>query len=252
MRTFFILLWHEMRTLFFAPATYVAAVLFLLLMGILYHGIIKDYSATERSIAPAAVFFQLFSLPVLFMVPLLTMRALAEERRLGTLETLLSTPVSSISVVATKFLAAWAFYCLLWLSTASFPLLASYVTNQAEVSRLLMDKPAYVGGFTFVCLSGLFFVAVGIFASSLTRSQLVAGMLCFSILFIVILGPQLIEAQDIAQWSDWLRTSLNYMDISRHREDFARGIIDSRPFLFYITNSGLVLGLATLVVEAKA
>ncbi len=252
MRHFTAMLRHELRSLFFAPSTYVAAVLFLLLMGVIYDGIIRDYSAREYTLAPAELFFQAFALPVLFIVPLLTMRAVAEERRQRTLETLLSTPVTAGEVVLAKFLAAWAFYCLLWLATAVFPLLSALVTTQAEVKRVLADVPAYAGGYVFVSLSGLLFIAVGIFSSTLTRTQLVAGMLCFGILFILLLGPRLVGAPDVGPWADWLHEPLRYLDTAEHREDFSRGVIDTRPLFYYVTNAALVLGLATLVVESKA
>jgi ABC-2 type transport system permease protein len=243
---------HELRSLLFAPSTYVAGVLFLLLMGTIYHGIIKDYTVREHTVGPAELFFQSFALPVLFMVPLLTMRAVADERRLRTLETLLSTPVTATEVVFAKFIAAWAYYCALWLATAAFPILVAYVTTQDEVARVIIDVPSYVGGYLFVCLSGLLFVAVGIFASSLTRTQLVAGMLCFGILFILLLGPHLIGSSEIGPWAQWVHEPLRYLDTAGHRADFSRGVIDTRPLFYYLTNSALVLGLAALVVESKA
>ena len=92
MRHFFTLLSHEIRVLLFSPSTYIAAVLFLLVMGFIFTGILDAYSKTPQETPPAVVFFQLFWLPVFFMVPLLTMKCFAEERRLGTIETLLTTP----------------------------------------------------------------------------------------------------------------------------------------------------------------
>ena len=252
MKHFSAILRHELRSLLLAPSTYVAGVLFLLLMGMIYNGIIKDYSTREFTIGPAEVFFQAFAVPVLFMVPLLTMRAVADERRLRTLETLLSTPVTAIEVVLAKFLAAWVYYCVLWLSTIAFPFLTAWGTEQQEVARVLIDVPAYTGGYIFVCLSGMLFIATGIFASSLTRTQLVAGMLCFGILFILLLGPKLVVTQDFGLWADWLREPLRYLDTAEHREDFSRGVIDTRPLFYYVTNALLVLGLAALVVESKA
>lgn len=252
MKHFPAMLRHELRSLFFAPSTYVAGVFFLLLMAVIYHGIVRQYSRDAFTVAPAELFFQAFALPVLFMVPLLTMRAVADERRLRTLETLLSTPVTAAEVVLAKFLAAWVFYCALWLATAAFPILAAFAASQKEVGRVLIDIPAYVGGYLFVCLSGMLFVAVGIFSSSLTRTQLVAGMLCFGILFILLLGPRLVGTQELGPWAQWLHEPLHYLDTAEHREDFSRGVIDTRPLLYYLTNALLVLGLSSLVVESKA
>jgi ABC-2 type transport system permease protein len=244
------LLRHELRSLFHAASTYVAAVLFLLLMAAIYYLLLSQYSAEQFSVPPSELFFQAFWLPVLFMVPLLTMRSLAEERRLHTLETLLSTPVNTAEVIVSKFLASWLFYCLLWLLTLAFPLIAIRASD-VEPS-LLFDGAVYAGGFAYICLSGLLFIAVGILSSALTRSQLVAGMLSFGILFVLLLGPTLLGAQQLGPWSEWLSEPLQYLDTGLHRDSFTRGIVDSRPFVFYLTNSSLVLAIAALVVESKA
>ena len=99
MKHFLTLLSHEIRMLLVSPSTYIAAVLFLGIMGFIFTGILESYSKTPQDVSPAHVFFQLFWLPVLFMVPMLTMKCLAEERRLGTIETLLTTPVTTTEVV---------------------------------------------------------------------------------------------------------------------------------------------------------
>jgi len=246
------LLRHELRSLFYAPSTYVAAVLFMLLMASIYLLLLSQYAAEEFSVPPSEMFFQAFWLPVLFMVPLLTMRSLAEERRMHTLETLLSAPVTTAEVILSKFLASWIFYCLLWTSTLLFPIITIYGTNAGIEPQQLLSLPVYAGGLTFVCLSGLLFVAVGILSSTLTRSQLVSGMLSFGILFILLLGPRLIGTQELGPWSEWLREPLQYFDSSQHRESFTRGVLDSRPIFYYLTNSSLVLAIAALIVESKA
>ena len=95
MRHFFTILGHEIRALLVNPSTYIAAVLFLGVMGFVFSEVLDVYSKIPQETAPAVVFFRFFPIPALFIVPLLTMRCLAEERRLGTIETLLTTPVTS-------------------------------------------------------------------------------------------------------------------------------------------------------------
>ena len=84
------------------PSTYIAAVLFLAVMGFVFTTLLSDFSSNVQENSPAYMFFQNYMIPVLFMVPLLTMRCLAEERRLGTIETLLTTPVSTRSLDKSK------------------------------------------------------------------------------------------------------------------------------------------------------
>jgi len=246
------LLRHELRLLFITSSTYVAAVLFLLLMGFIYHSILREFTQRPQDLLPARLFFQLFWLPVLFLCPLLTMRSFAEERRLGTLEALLTTPVSPAAVVLAKFLASWLFYAFIWGLTLLFPWLAFHASGQAQLPDTLLEPGTLIGGYSFVLLSGTLFIAVGIFSSSLTRSQLVAGMLSFSILFILILGPRLLEQQGLTPYLPILEAPLEYIQIFDHLEDFSRGIFDTRPIAYYLTHSVLVLGISVLIVESKA
>lgn len=251
MRRFLILLGHEWRALAFSPATYIAAFLFLILMGYVFLTILHESSLEPREALPMEIFFRAYALPVLFMIPLLTMRSLAEERRLGTLDALLSTPVTMPQVVAAKFAAAYGFYLFLWLLSLGFPWLAATVLPRPELAILLLDPGILLGGYAFVAISGLFFVAIGIFSSALTRSQLVAGMLCFTILFIVVVGLPALREQAAGQL-DWLGGSLDYLQIGAHLDDFCRGILDSRPLFYYGGNTLVVLGLSVLILESRS
>ena len=120
MKHFLTLLGHEIRMLLVNPSTYIAAVLFLAVMGFMFTGILESYSKAPQELSPAHVFFSVFWFPALFIVPLLTMKCLAEERRLGTIETLLTTPVTTTEVVLGKYGAAYLLYLTLWGSTGGF------------------------------------------------------------------------------------------------------------------------------------
>src|SRR5215213_6342238 len=120
MKHFFTLLSHEIRMLLVSPATYVATTLFLAFMGLIFTKILEEYSATPQELSPANHYFDLFWLPACVMVPMLTMKCIAEERRLGTLETLLTTPVTTTEVVIAKFGASYLLYSALWASTVGF------------------------------------------------------------------------------------------------------------------------------------
>jgi len=254
MRNFFILLKHELRMLLISPPTYIAAVLFLCLMGFLYWAILRGMVNTPEENLPIVQFFSIFWIPVFFVVPLLTMRSIAGERSTGTLDTLMTTPTSRASVILSKFSGAYIFYMLLWLSTLSFPLIAAKLFPSAALSGSLLEPAPIIGGFTFLGLSGILFVSIGIFASSITRSQLVAGMLSFTTLFVAIIGGQQLGniAQNGAELSFWASELVNYLQIFQHLDDFSRGVIDTRPFFYYTSTGVLLLGLSTLVIEAKA
>lgn len=249
MRHFFTLLSHEVRMLLVNPSTYIAATLFLAVMGFFFTGILQDYSRAAQAVSPAHVFFQVFWFPVLFMVPLLTMKCLAEERRLGTIETLLTTPVTTTEVVLGKYFAAYLLYMALWASTGGF----FYILHRFAGDARFLDPGPLIGGYTFIAVSGLLFIGIGVFASSLSRNQAVAGILGFTLLFALIFGLGFLQS---ATWLDRdvlhpAREIVNYAQIIQHREDLTRGIVDTRQLLFYLSGTVLALIFSILSVEAK-
>lgn len=249
MKHFLTLLSHEIRMLLVSPATYVASTLFLGFMGLIFTKILEEYSAGPQDVSPATVFFQLFWLPMCVMVPMLTMKCLAEERRLGTIETLLTTPVTTTEVVLAKFSAAYLLYLALWGSTAGFFVLLEKFSGDV---RLLSSGPL-LGGYLFIAVSGLLFVALGVFASSLTRSQSVAGILACVILASLTLGG---HALSDSVWLDQgifepAKATINYTHVFAHRDDFARGVIDVRHLLFYVSGTVMALIFSIFSVEAK-
>lgn len=249
MRHFFTILSHEIRMLLVSPSTYIAATLFLAVMGFFFTGILQEYSKAAQDASPAQEFFQVFWFPVLFMVPLLTMKCLAEERRLGTIETLLTTPVTTTEVVLGKYGAAYFLYLALWASTAGF----FYILYKFAGDSRFLDPGPLVGGYLFIAISGLLFVAIGVFASSLSRNQAVAGIMGFTMLFALIFGFGFMHEaawlnRDVLQP---LKEVVDYAQVVQHREDFTRGVVDTRQLLFYVSGTVLALIFSILSVEAK-
>lgn len=253
MKQFFNLFRYEMQTLLLSPANYLFAIFFLLLMGLLYLFIIESYSHTPQNTLPSTEFFRLFWIPVLFIVPLLTMKSIAEERRLGTLETLLTTPTTPLTIVLSKFLSAYTFYIIIWSITLIYPLIAEHLLSHTH-PRTFSSSASLVGGLSFIALSGSLYISIGIFTSSLSRSQLIAGMSSFTLLFIALVGGRLLLNSSILE-NELIKTlyiPIDYLQTFQQLEDFTLGIIDTRPFFFYLGNSILLLGLTSLVVEANA
>lgn len=250
MRHFLTILSHEIRMLLVNPGTYIAGVLFLGVMGFVFTGILDAYSQSPPPEAsPAHVFFQMFWLPVLFIVPLLTMRCLAEERRQGTLETLLTTPVTTAEVVLGKYGAAYGLYLSLWGATAGFFAILRRFAGAAHS----LDPATLAGGYLFVAVSGLLFVSVGVLASALARNQAVAGILCFALLFALIGGSYYLPD---AAWLNReglepVKAAVDYAQIFRHCEDFTRGVVDVRQLLFYASGTVLALIFSIVSVEVR-
>jgi ABC-2 type transport system permease protein len=249
MRHFFTILGHEVRMLLVSPSTYIAGVAFLWLMGFMFTGILEEYSKAAKAESPATIFFSIYWFPVVFMVPLLTMKCLAEERRLGTIETLLTTPVTTTEVVLGKYGAAYLLYLAFWASTSGL----FYILKRFAGDARLIDPGPILGGYLFVAVSGLLFVAIGVFASSLSRNQAVAGILCLVMLVALILGGKYLGH---AAWLDRealapLKSAVGYAMIDEHFRDFTRGVVDTRELLFYLSGTVLALIFSILSVEAK-
>ncbi len=249
MKHFLTLLSHEIRMLLVSPGTYIAATAFLAFMGFIFVGILESYSTAAQDSSPIQVFFSLFFLPVFFMVPLLTMKCLAEERRLGTIETLLTTPVTTTEVVLGKFGAAYFLYMLLWASTGGL----FYILKKFAGDPRLLDTGPLVGGYAFIAVSGLLFIAIGVFTSSFSRSQSVAGILSFVLLAILILGGRYFEGLSFLERESMrpIKDAVDYAQIFSHYDDFTRGVIDSRQVLFYLSGTVLALVFSIFAVEAK-
>jgi len=249
MKHFPTILGHEIRMLLVNPSTYIAAFGFLGVMGFIFTGILESYSKAAQEVSPAHVFFELYWFPVFFMVPLLTMKCLADERRLGTIETLLTTPVSTTEVVLGKYGAAYFLYILLWGSTGGF----FYILHRFASDARFLDTGPLVGGYLFIGVSGLFFIALGVFASSLSRNQAVAGILTVIMLFALIFGLRFLsEVQALnTEVMRPVKFAVEYAQVSAHLDDFTRGVIDTRQLLFYLSGTVLALIFSILSVEAK-
>jgi ABC-2 type transport system permease protein len=249
MRHFFTILGHEIRMLLVNPSTYVAAVLFLLVMGFLFTGLLDAYSQAAQETAPAYDFFRLFWLPVFILVPLMTMKSVSEERRLGTLETLLTTPVTTGEVVLGKYGAVYFLYLLFWGSTGGL----FYILHRFATDARLLDPGTLLGGYLYIAVSGLLYVAIGVFASALARNQAVAVVIALAILFALIFGVGLVLGIPALQMEAFqsVRSALEYARVFQHLDDFSRGIIDTRHLFFYFTGTTLTLILTILGVEAR-
>jgi len=171
-------------------------------------------------------------------VPVITMRLLAEERRSGTLEVLLTAPVSEGQVVMGKFLAAFIFYLFLWLPTVV------YVVILKQYAAIDLYKVA--SGYLGIALLGVLFAAVGLFTSAFTRNQIVAAIFAFAVL-VVLFSVGLMEQLTT---NPALKGVLGYMNLWDHMDDFARGLVDTRRIVYQLSLAGLFLFLTVKVVEA--
>lgn len=204
--------------------------------------------ATESSPMPVTELFyrtELFWRIVLVATPVITMRSFALERYSGTFETLMTTPVRDLSVVLAKFTAALIFYIVMWLPMLGCLLVVQHYARQSGALEPGTLASMYLG----IVLIGAMFLAVGCFASALTRSQVVAAMLAFVLsLSLFILGY---VADQTASGATWQALVLQHFALFDQMHDFARGIVDTRAVVLYVSLTFFFLFLTLRAVESR-
>ena len=220
--------------MFASPLAYLAGAGFLLLVGILFTLDFKP--GLEASMRKP--FMNLVTAMVL-AIPLLTMPLFSEEYSRGTIETMMTAPVSEIDLTLGKFLGVFVFFAALLIGTLPhFVLLSVY--GEPEVGQAVM-------GYLGMLLVGAMFIAIGLFFSSLTRHQLLAALVSVLSLAALTLLPRLLERVLSGGLGDFIK----YVSVSDNFDRFAKGIIDTRPLVFFVSMTAFFLFLSVKVVESR-
>lgn len=231
---------RELRAYFFSPLAYVVLFFFLVVNGVIFVNLVSNLIDPRAPAEPAlSYFFRSTWLMLILLGPVLTMRLVSEELRSGSIEVLMTAPVTEGQVVAGKYLAALTFYAFLWLPTAAYALLVSRYSD--------VDWGPVAAGYLGIFLIGALFLAVGTFASSMTRSQLVAAMVTVALVFLLFLIGMF---EDLAN-NQAVKQALGYVNLWSHVDEFARGIVDTRRLVYYLSASLFFLFLASRALEDK-
>lgn len=190
----------------------------------------------------ATPFFWLVLLPA---APVITMRLFALEKFSGTFETLMTTPVSELQVVLAKFTAALVFYLVMWLPLLACVLTVRYFSHDATA----LDPGAIGGTFLGLALLGGLFLSLGCFGSALTRNQIVAAMISFAGVIGLFLVGFLLDRVGLN--TGWQAQAFYCVAVVDHMQDFARGVVDTRPVVFYLSFTAFFLFLTLRVVEGR-
>ena len=228
MRAVLSIAWRDLQALFLSLKAYVVITLLLLLFGGFFYLLMAD--AKEASMRDM---FKLMNFFFLFVIPVITMGCLADERKSGTLELLLTCPVSRFQVVAGKFLAAAGFYTVFVALTLQFYALLSLCGTP--------DPGPVFTGYVGVLLSGYLFIAIGVYASSLTRSSLVAALISYALLFgaFLISSSPTYLSRELAE----VVTQFGFVD---RLEQFERGLIQASDLIYFATGILFWITVTTL------
>jgi len=224
----------ELKAYFISPIAYIVIAVFLVIIGWLFF---STFFLNRQ--ASLTRFFSLLPITFSFIIPAITMRLFSEEINVGSYELLLTLPVTFRDIIVGKFLAAVAFVGIMLAPTIVYAVSTSFIGE--------LDWGPVIGGYVGALLLGATFSAVGLFASSVTRNQVVAfiiGMaICFSLTllvdFVLFFVPDVFVG------------TFQYFSANFHFQNIAKGLLDSRDILYFLTISFVALYGTGLIMQEK-
>ncbi|MEM6911597.1 MAG: ABC transporter permease [Verrucomicrobiota bacterium] len=242
MRAYWILLKKELNVYRNSPVTYLALGFLIFTQGLAFSFSVGEFTKGPSPFGLVQIVFNansllLFWMPLLVIVPLLTMRLFAEEKKLGTIETLFTAPVNVSSVVLAKYTAALILFTLLWLPSGLNFRIFEWVTGQDAI----ISGRAYWCAYALILLLGAQMLAVGCFGSALTSNQLLAALLTFTILLAFFAFGFLNEF--FRNLPTVTQAIVEHVSASSHMRRFSQGLFDTRPLFWHLSLAAFFLFL---------
>jgi ABC-2 type transport system permease protein len=227
----------ELKSYFNSPIAYVVVVTFLVFSSIWVFYLQSFFAANTASLRG---YFSVVPIVFIIVMPAITMRSWAEERKLGTLEVLMTLPFRESTLVIGKFVAALALLAIMVGLTLPIPLLASRFGS--------FDWGELFGQYLGAILLGAAGISVGLFVSSLTTNQISAFLITLFVLLVLTLISQVNQVLATPPWAAGI---FNFISMGQHFTNFQRGLIDTRDLAYYVVMSALFLyvNIKTLVFE---
>ena len=242
MRNMFLIWRREIAANFLSPIAYVFMVIFLAMTGVVFLQMTEGFVDTFVQL-PVLLFKVIlyFWMPILTTV--ITMRLFAEEKRSGTLETLMTGPVTDIQVVLGKYFGALSFLIIATAPAVSY----IYILKYFSPGITHIDIGAVIGGSLFVFVLATFCTAIGLVVSLVTKNQIIAAICCFSMVLLPFVAEFLVT---LFPYVRDLEMS-HYLSLYENLIDFTRGSIDTRPLIMYGSGSVLLLFLSVKIMELR-
>ncbi len=236
MKNIWTICWRELRSYFVSPIAYGAGALFLLINGFLFSLIVTgSQEASLRSVMMNMMFI------LLLFAPALTMKLIADEQRMGTIELLLTAPVHDWQIVVGKYLGSLITYVVILMGPTLYYVLVLAIFGQPDYGPI---ATSYLG----ILLLGASFLAIGLFSSSLTQNQIIAyfaGLVILLLLWVADAGNGPLGL------SGPVGDVLSYIAIPRHFDDFFRGVVDTRDLVYALSLISVALFLATQILQSR-
>lgn len=231
---------REFQAYFYSPIAYVFSIIFILLNTGLYMFHFFFFGNADMR-----AFFSTLPLVLgMIFIPAISMRLWSEEKKLGTVELLLTLPMKTEHIILGKYLAGLAFYLVALAGTLTIPVMLVFLGHP--------DLGPIFGGYFGAVLLGAFFLAIGIFISAFFSDQIVSLIITSLVCgFFVLIGWQYVPMV-IDGWIPGLGSLLhNYVGVTRHFNDIERGVIDIRSIIYFLSYTALFLYLNTKVLERR-
>jgi len=225
---------REVQAYFYQPIAYVLIGLFFLISSIYFtFGTVAAYTAQLNGLLSSIIFI------LTFVCPILTMRILTEDRKQGTEVLLVTSPLDVYQIVLGKFLASFTVFLVMFCSTFVYLAIIYILGGRPEIPRL-------IGGYVGFLLVGACYVAIGVFASSLTENQIVAAIISFAILLLInIIDP-------IASFvGGFAAKVLDMFSLLSRYNDLNSGIFDLTSVIYYLSFTAVFLFLTTRVIDKR-
>jgi ABC-2 type transport system permease protein len=240
MRNVWIVARRELGGYFATPVAAVFIVIFLALQGVLTFNLGNFFDRNQADLVP---FFNFLPWVFLLLIPAITMRLWAEERRLGTIELLLTLPITQGQAVVGKFLAAWAFCAIALLLTFPFVITVNYLGHPDNG----VIATGYVGG---LLVAGAF-LSIGSALSAATKNQVIAFVLAVAVCFLFAVASYPLVTDFIAKSSPALAEIVRRLSVAERFQGFTRGVVSLRDLLYFVSFIGFWLFLNTVIVEYR-
>jgi ABC-2 type transport system permease protein len=247
MRNILTLASKELRGYFASPIAYVIIGFFALLFGVFFDAYLGAFmqqsmmgmgGSADVNMNLIRPLFGNASVVLLFIIPMITMRTYSEEKRSGTIELLLTSPLTDAQIIMGKFLGAIGLFLAMLAVTLLHIGLLFWLGNPAW-------KPV-AAGYLGLFLMGASFIAVGLFISNMTKNQIVAGIATFGVFLLLWIISWLGE-----QLGPRMQAILSYVSITEHFDDFAKGIIDTKHLVYYLSLITFGLFLTAKSVDSE-
>ena len=227
---------NEIAAYFLSPIAYAVSAIFLFSAGLAF-GLGTVTQGGEASMRGLFDFWIILILA--FVLPMLTMRLVSEELRSGTIETLMTAPVTEADVVVGKFLGAFAFFVILLGMLLVFPIMLGRY-GSIDLGLLACH---YIGLF----LLGALYISVGLFFSTITKHQVIAVLASFTLLALMTFASHALATKT----EGWTKVLLQQMSIRTHFQDFVRGTLDFNHFVFFVTMTAFFLFISVKTLETR-